>query len=69
MLHGAAKRIKMTDPGRIKSSRIAHKGHATRIGKQIEELLEIVDLDDESQIIRLQGYVTNYKQKFENIQS
>ena len=38
---------------RRKSTRAAHKSHATRLMKDINELLQIVDTADEAQMIKL----------------
>ena len=56
------------DITRKRLSRKAHKSHATRASKGITDILLTADYEDEAQMVKLQGFVENYKQQFGKIQ-
>ena len=58
----------MAELQRKRSSRSAHKAHATRLMNQINGQLEEMDFSDQEQVIKLTALVENYRQQFTKIE-
>ena len=61
--------FEMADATRKRNSRRAHRIHANRILKGINDILVTIDINDEVQVTKLRGLHDNYRQQFDRIKS
>ena len=59
----------MAEVRKLKNSRRAHRTHANRLMKSINDLLQNINLEDEFQVAELEAFKGNYEHQFLKIQT
>ena len=60
--------VEMAEVTKLKNSRRAHRIHANRLMKSINDLLKNINLEDEFQVAKLKTFKENYEHQFLKIQ-
>ena len=58
----------MAEVTKLKNSRRAHRTHANRLMKSINDLLQNISLEDEFQVAELKAFKENHEHQFSKIQ-
>ena len=60
--------VEMAEVTKLMNSRRAHRIHANRLMKSINDLLKNINLEDEFQVAKLKTFKENYEHQFLKIQ-
>ena len=60
--------VEMAEVTKLKNSRRAHRIHANRLMKSINDLLQNINLEDKFQVVELKAFKENHEHQFSKIQ-